>query len=100
MLSSWSVLSTAYHGTRVPREPAFALGAAQAAQAFCLLLLTAKSRVVRSKGKTLDDRYDTETTSCYTGLCYMIQSNWKCFLSHAQKAQLVRMISGQPKVNS
>lgn len=71
----------------------------QAAPAFCLLPMKAKDHAARSESKTLGDRYDTETTSCFILLRCTTQKQLEMGFSHKQKVQLVRMILGQPEVN-
>lgn len=71
----------------------------QAAQAFCLLPMKAKNRAARSASKTPDDRYDTETTSCFHPFTLHNTKPLEMGFSRKQKAQLVRRTFGQPKVS-
>ena len=81
-------------GNQSPQRVSICTGCRQlAVQAFCLLAMKAKNCAVRSESRTLDDRYDTETTSCFTVLhCTTYIKQLEMVFSHKQKAQLVRMI--------
>lgn len=55
---SKSILTTVYQGISVPRARICTGCWQQAAQAFCLLPMKAKTHAARFESKTLDDRYD------------------------------------------
>lgn len=54
--------------------------------------MKAKNPAARSKSKALDDRYDTETTTCFH--CFTLHDikQPEVVFSHKQKAQLARKI--------
>lgn len=61
-------LNLCLSGNQSPQRVSIFIGHwQQAAQVCCLLLMKAKKYAARSESKTLNDRYDTKTASCFTG---------------------------------